>query len=71
VPPGPEAFADYVRALTAWRRLPYLDPGLPTDLLPASWSGTSAAETFFELHRLLAGPAHDFVTAEAGAARPG
>ena len=71
VPSGPDAFADYVRALTAWRRLPYLDPGLPTDLLPASWSGTRAAETFFALHRLLAGPAHEFVTAEAGAARQG
>ncbi len=71
VPAGPEAFADYIRALTSWRRLPYLDPGLPTELLPPSWSGTSAAQTFFALHRLLAGPAHDFVTAEAGAARPG
>ena len=71
VEPGPQAFADYLRALTSWRRLPYLDPGLPTDLLPASWSGTRAAETFFALHRLLAGPAHDFVTAGAGAARPG
>ena len=68
---GPEAFADYIRALTAWRRLPYLDPGLPTDLLPPSWSGTRAAETFFALHHLLAEPAHDFVTAETGAARPG
>ena len=32
-PPGPEAdraaFADYVQLLTQWRRLPYLDPGLP------------------------------------------
>ncbi|KQU65363.1 PaaX family transcriptional regulator C-terminal domain-containing protein [Phycicoccus sp. Root101] len=71
VPPGGEAFSDYVRALTSWRRLPYLDPGLPTDLLPASWSGTTAAQTFFALHRMLAGPAHDFVTAQAGAARPG
>ena len=71
VPPGAEAFADYIRALTSWRRLPYLDPGLPTDLLPSSWSGTTAAETFFALHRMLAGPAHDFVTAEAGSARPG
>lgn len=24
-----EAFADYVSVLTHWRRLPYLDPGLP------------------------------------------
>lgn len=71
VTPGRQAFADYVRALTAWRRLPYLDPGLPTDLLPPSWSGTTAAETFFALHHLLAGPAHDFVTTEAGAARRG
>lgn len=71
VPPGADAFADYIRALTSWRRLPYLDPGLPTDLLPASWSGTTAAETFFDLHRRLAGPAHDFVTEQAGAARPG
>lgn len=71
VPAGPQAFGDYIRALTSWRRLPYLDPGLPTDLLPASWSGTTAAETFFALHRLLAEPAHDFVTAETGAARPG
>jgi phenylacetic acid degradation operon negative regulatory protein len=71
VAPGPQAFADYVRALTSWRRLPYLDPGLPTELLPDSWSGTRAAETFFALHQLLAGPAHDYVTAEAGAARRG
>jgi phenylacetic acid degradation operon negative regulatory protein len=68
VVPGPEAFADHLLALTAWRRLPYLDPGLPTDLLPRSWAGTRAAETFFALHRTLAGPAHDFVTAQAGAA---
>ncbi|WP_141775394.1 PaaX family transcriptional regulator C-terminal domain-containing protein [Phycicoccus sp. SLBN-51] len=71
VPSGPEAFADHLRALTAWRRLPYLDPGLPTDLLPEDWSGTRAAETFFALHRALAGPAHDFVTAQAAASRPG
>ncbi|GAB3439353.1 PaaX family transcriptional regulator C-terminal domain-containing protein [Phycicoccus ginsengisoli] len=70
-PAGPEAFADHLRALTAWRRLPYLDPGLPTDLLPEGWSGTRAAETFFTLHRTLAGPAHDFVTAQAATARPG
>jgi phenylacetic acid degradation operon negative regulatory protein len=71
VAPGPPAFADYLRALTSWRRLPYLDPGLPAELLPAKWSGTRAADTFFALQDLLAEPAHDFVTAEAGASRPG
>ena len=43
--PG-QAFADYVRVLTAWRRLPFLDPGLPPELLPADWHGTRAAELF-------------------------
>lgn len=55
-----DAFADYVRALTAWRRFPYLDPGLPAALLPASWSGSVAADLFFELRRLLEEPAHRF-----------
>jgi phenylacetic acid degradation operon negative regulatory protein len=56
-----EAFADYVRALTAWRRLPFLDPCLPSELLPEGWSGGPAAETFFALKRRLEGPAHRFV----------
>lgn len=63
----PEAcFADYVRALTTWRRLPYLDPGLPTALLPATWKGTEAAETFFELKARLERPAHDFADGVIG-----
>lgn len=56
-----QAFVDYVYTLTAWRRLPYLDPGLPADLLPGDWNGTEAAELFFELRDRLAGPAHDFL----------
>lgn len=56
------AFVDYVTALTAWRRLPYLDPGLPDDVLPADWHGVRAADLFFELHDRLAAPAHRYVT---------
>ena len=33
------AFADDVLLLTAWRRLPYLDPGLPVEFLPKDWQG--------------------------------
>ncbi len=55
------AFADHVAAVTAWRRLPYLDPGLAPELLPDDWSGTRAAETFHELHDRLQGPSRDFV----------
>jgi phenylacetic acid degradation operon negative regulatory protein len=52
-----EAFAAYVTALTDWRRLPFLDPGLPEELLPAQWHGRRAAELFAALHARLTEPA--------------
>jgi phenylacetic acid degradation operon negative regulatory protein len=62
VPPGEqEAFAGYVRVLTDWRRLPYLDPGLPAELLPQRWIGIRAAELFFALQGLLEEPARAYV----------
>jgi phenylacetic acid degradation operon negative regulatory protein len=33
-----------------WRRFPFLDPRLPTDLLPANWRGAQAAELFHRRH---------------------
>ena len=33
-----------------WRRFPFLDPQLPARLLPASWSGSKAAELFHAKH---------------------
>lgn len=51
------AFADYVSLLTQWRRLPYLDPGLPAEYLPEHWHGLVAERLFAELHAKLAGPA--------------
>ena len=58
---GREAFADYVRVLTDWRRLPYSDPGLPAELLPDDWIGLRAAEAFFTLRSLLEEPARAYV----------
>ncbi|ATL69754.1 PaaX family transcriptional regulator [Nocardia terpenica] len=52
-----KAFAAYVPMLTEWRRLPYLDPGLPVELLPAEWNGLAAERLFTELNRALAKPA--------------
>jgi phenylacetic acid degradation operon negative regulatory protein len=63
---GGEAFADYVRALTAWRRLPFLDPGLPAELLPSGWNGLQAAATFGALRERLAGPARAHALAVIG-----
>jgi phenylacetic acid degradation operon negative regulatory protein len=56
---GAEAFAGYVRMLTAWRRLRYLDPGLPLDLLPKGWPGIPAADLFTELDTTLRPRAHE------------
>ncbi len=57
-----EAFADYVRVLTDWRRLPYLDPGIPAELLPAGWAGIEAAGIFFTLKSSLEDAAQAHVT---------
>ncbi|MGH3498489.1 MAG: PaaX family transcriptional regulator [Nocardioidaceae bacterium] len=43
------AFADYLPMLTAWRRLPYLDPGLPLELLRPGWTGIRTARLFHDL----------------------
>jgi len=66
IDPG-QAFADYVRVLTAWRRLPYLDPGLPPEFLPADWRGARAAELFGAIRHVLSSPARAYVLAVTGA----
>jgi phenylacetic acid degradation operon negative regulatory protein len=64
------AFADYVRVLTDWRRLPYLDPGLPAELLPSGWAGARAAEAFFTLQSRLAGAAREHAARAQSGAKP-
>jgi phenylacetic acid degradation operon negative regulatory protein len=38
------------RLVHEWRRFPFLDPQLPGRLLPANWSGATAAELFHRQH---------------------
>ena len=52
-----DAFRSYVPMLTAWRRLPYLDPGLPLEHLPDDWAGLGAEDLFGDLDATLRGPA--------------
>ncbi len=54
------AFVDYTRVLTAWRPIPYLDPGLPAEYLPKAWPGTSATDLFYGLHDKLAKAALEY-----------
>ncbi|PPK93790.1 phenylacetic acid degradation operon negative regulatory protein [Kineococcus xinjiangensis] len=61
-----QAFADYVPLVTEWRRLPYLDPGLPLELLPPQWRGLVAERLFAELDGLLRQPAAAHVAAVTG-----
>lgn len=52
-----EAFADHTLLVTAWRRLTYLDPGLPLAYLPENWPGLAAEQLFQAMHKLLREPA--------------
>jgi len=63
-----EAFRHYVPMLTQWRRLPYLDPGLPTELLPGDWNAVAARKVFQRLHEVLAAPSLQHVQNVTGLA---
>ncbi|QHY98808.1 Transcriptional repressor PaaX [Streptomyces sp. S4.7] len=51
--PAEDAYRDYLTALDSWRQLPYADPGLPVELLPADWPGGRSAQVFTALHTQL------------------
>lgn len=40
-----------VELVHAWRRFPAIDPALPRELLPARWSGLTAARLFADRHQ--------------------
>jgi phenylacetic acid degradation operon negative regulatory protein len=54
---GQDAFREYVSMLVAWQRLPYLDPGLPLELLPEHWNGMTAGNIFAVINDHLGGQA--------------
>jgi phenylacetic acid degradation operon negative regulatory protein len=43
------AFRLYISVVAEWRRLPFLDPGLPTEVLPEDWEGEKAKWIYFAL----------------------
>lgn len=58
---GADAFRRYVRGIDSWRPIPYLDPGLSVELLPADWSGDRSEKLFAQLGDRLAEPALEHV----------
>jgi phenylacetic acid degradation operon negative regulatory protein len=45
-----QALLSQIRLVQEWRRFPLLDPGLPRELLPRTWSGARAADLFVQRH---------------------
>ena len=41
-----QTFVAHTRLVHEWRRFPFIDPGLPRELLPASWAGIEARDVF-------------------------
>lgn len=55
-----ECFVERTNLVHEYRKFLFVDPGLPTELLPSRWNGTHAAMLFKEYYRLLAEPANRF-----------
>jgi len=55
-----ECFLVRFRLINGYRRFPFVDPGLPYDLLPANWLGVRAGEVFRHLHTRLANGANRY-----------
>ncbi len=62
-PADRDAFVAYTSALADWRRLVYLDPGLPTRLLPPRWPGARSRRLFDTIASELEAPASRHVAA--------
>jgi phenylacetic acid degradation operon negative regulatory protein len=45
-----EAFCSQVDLVNQWRRVPFLDPGLPIELLPKRWPRRAAVDLFHRRH---------------------
>jgi phenylacetic acid degradation operon negative regulatory protein len=49
-PSAEDPLTRLIELVHAWRRFPSIDPGLPSRLLPARWSGARAARLFAARH---------------------
>jgi phenylacetic acid degradation operon negative regulatory protein len=63
------AFSDYINVVADWRRLPFLDPGLPTEILPDGWEGEKAKWIYFALIGRIDELALGYVNSEASNVR--
>ena len=59
---------DYISLVAEWRRLPFLDPGLPTEVLPEDWEGEKAKWIYFALLGRIDALAMSYVKSRAAGA---
>jgi phenylacetic acid degradation operon negative regulatory protein len=62
------AFVERLWLVHDFRKFAYVDPGLPSELVPAHWPGTTAAALFREYYQALDAKSQRFVRARAAAA---
>jgi phenylacetic acid degradation operon negative regulatory protein len=55
-----QAFASQLELVGHWRRVPFIDPGLPAELLPKRWPRRAAVDLFHRRHDRWHGPAQMF-----------
>ncbi|MGY4098716.1 PaaX family transcriptional regulator [Nocardia sp. R16R-3T] len=55
------AFAHFTLMLDDWRIIPYIDPGLPDDMLPADWPGPASVHLFAEARQRYLQPSRQWV----------
>jgi phenylacetic acid degradation operon negative regulatory protein len=71
---GAAALVERTRLMHDYRRFPFRDPDLPSELLPADWTGREAHRVFLEAHELLRAPAEahvdELLDAERGPGGP-
>ncbi len=70
-PTSPETcFRSLVELVHDWRRFPFADPELPTELLPEQWVGTTASRVFHDRREAWSGAAGEWY-AEQESQEPG
>lgn len=63
-----EAYIERLWLVHDYRKFTYIDPGLPSELLPAHWPGTLAAALFREYYAAIEKKSHAFFAAASGQA---
>lgn len=57
------AFAHFIPMLDEWRIIPYLDPGLPDEMLPHDWPGPASVQLFAEARQRYLEPSRRWMRA--------